>query len=76
MAISTDYKIKYITDETGKPQEIIIPFQAWKRINEELETLREKQRILAGLQQACQEVKMQENGELPEQSLEDFLNEL
>jgi hypothetical protein len=46
------------------------------KIAEELKMLREKQQILSGLQQACREVKMQQNGELSEQSLNEFLNEL
>lgn len=76
MAILSDYKIKYITDDTGKRQEVVIPFKIWKNLNEELNSLREKHKILEGLQQACREVKMQESGELPEQNLENFLNEL
>lgn len=68
--------VKYITDKKGKRQEVIVPFTVWKGITEELEALREKQQILLGLQQACKEVKKQKKGELPEQTLEDFLNEL
>jgi hypothetical protein len=69
-------KLKYITDEAGKRQEVVVPFKTWKSITEELELLREKQQILFGLQQACREAKMQEEGKLPEQALDDFLNEL
>ena len=68
--------IKYITDSSGKQLEVIIPFNIWKTITNELELLREKQKILLGLRQACNEIKMQERGELPEQSLDEFLNEL
>ena len=76
MSVSVTHKveyIKYITDETGKRHEVIIPFKIWKSITEELETLREKQQILLGLQQACREAKMQEKGELPEQGLDKVL---
>ncbi len=76
MSLSAYHSIKFITDERGKRYDVIIPFKIWKSINEELETLREKQQILSGLQQACKEAKMQERGELPEQSLDEFLNEL
>ena len=68
--------IKYITDTKGKRQEVIVPFNVWKNLIEELEGLHEKQQILYGLEQACQEVKQQEKGEHPEQTLEDFINEL
>jgi hypothetical protein len=76
MTLLSDYKIKYITDDTGKRQEVVIAFNAWRTINEELESLREKHKFLEGLKQACTEAKMQESGDLPEQNLEDFLNEL
>lgn len=31
---------------------------------------------LLGLQQGCREAKMQEKGELPEQSLDEFINRI
>ncbi len=76
MSVSIIDKLKYITDEAGKRQEVVVPFKTWKSITGELETLREKQQILFGLQQACREAKLQEEGRLPEQSLDNFLNEL
>ncbi len=68
--------VKYITDKKGKRQEVVLPFQVWKEVTDELEALREKHQILTGLQQACREVKKQEKGDIDEQSLEGFLNEL
>lgn len=68
--------IKYVTDEKGKRQEVILPFQTWKNITDELEALREKHQILMGLHQSCRDVKRQKKGEVGEQSLEGFLNEL
>ena len=38
--------------------------------------IKEKQKILLGLQQACREVKEQEKGTLKEQTLDEFLDEL
>jgi len=35
----------------------------WNNVTQELNTLREKQQILLGLQKGCREAKMQENGE-------------
>lgn len=69
-------KIRYITSQTGKREEVIVPFPVWKRLLEELDILQEKQRILLGLQQACREVKQQERGELAEETLEEFLDGL
>ena len=68
--------VKYVTDNKGKRREVILSFKLWKEITEELEALREKHQILTSLQQACRDVKKQERGELPEQSLKEFLDEL
>ena len=68
--------VKYVTDEKGKRQEVILPFQIWKDITDELEALREKHQILTDLQQSCRDVKRQKKSEVGEQSLEGFLNEL
>lgn len=68
--------LRYLTDERRRLQEVVIPLNVWKGITEELEGLREKQKILFGVQQACREVKMQKEGKLPEETLEDFLDEL
>ncbi len=76
MSFSAIQNIKYITNQKGKPQEVIIPFKLWNSMTEELEILREKQKILLGLKQACQEAKLQEKGKLPEQNLDEFINEL
>lgn len=76
MTTSVIKSVKYVTDEKGKRQEVIIPFKIWSSVTEELEKLREKQQILLGLKQACRQAKMQEKGKLPEQSLNEFLNEL
>ena len=68
--------IKYVTDTAGKRKEVIVPYQTWASITGELEALREKQKILLGLQQACRDIKQQEKGELKEQTLDKFLDEL
>ena len=68
--------VRYVTDEIGKRQEVILPFRVWRGITEELEALREKHEILTDLQQACREVKRQESDDLDEQSIEGFLDEL
>ena len=74
--LSYTQDIKYITDLHGKRQEVVVPFKVWQRIMKELEILHKKQEILLDLQRSCREVKKQEKGELAEQTLEDFINEL
>ncbi len=68
--------VKYITDEKGKRKEVILPFQVWKDVTDELDALREKHQILTGLQESCRDVKRQKKGEVKEQSLEGFLDEI
>ena len=65
--------VKYITDRNGRRKEVIIPVKLWSKLTEELEALKEKQQILLGLEQACQEIKLQQEGNLPEQTLEEFI---
>lgn len=76
MAVAASMNIKYVTDKVGRRKEVIVPYETWTDITEELEALREKQKILLGLQQACKEVKEQEKGTLKEQTLDEFLDEL
>ncbi len=76
MPVTSTDKVKYVTDEKGKRQEVIISFNVWKDMVGELEMIREKNRILTGLKKACNDLKKQEKGELPEQDMESFLNEL
>jgi hypothetical protein len=75
-SLSYAQNIKYIIDTEGVRREVVVPFDLWRHLTEEVEALREKQRLLLGLQQACREVKQQAQGLLPEQTLEDFLDEL
>ncbi|MGE5341497.1 MAG: hypothetical protein ACM3SY_08440 [Candidatus Omnitrophota bacterium] len=69
-------KVKYVTDSAGNRKEVIIPYETWASIKEELEALREKQKILFGLQQACREIKKQKKGLIKEKTMDEFLDEL
>ena len=63
-------------DPAGKRKEVIVPFQLWSLLTDELEALKEKQKILLGLRQACREVKKQRKGILKEKTLTEFIDEL
>lgn len=76
MAIAATMNIKYVTDTKGKRKEVIVPYQTWKNLTDELESLKEKEKILFGLRKACREVKRQERKEREEQTLDEFLDEL
>ncbi|MDZ7759155.1 MAG: hypothetical protein U5L00_02730 [Desulfovermiculus sp.] len=68
--------VKYVHDEQGKCLEVIVPFTDWQALMSKLSELNEKQHILSSLSQACQEVKNQRIDQSPEDSLEEFLDEL
>ena len=70
------FKVKYVVDEAGVRQEVLVPFGLWKDLIEELELLRKEKEVLYGLKQACSEAKKQDACQLPEQCLDDFLDEL
>ncbi|GBC64117.1 hypothetical protein DENIS_5134 [Desulfonema ishimotonii] len=77
MTASSDHlKVNYVVDETGRRQAVLVPFALWKDLVEELELLRKEKEVLYGLKQACSEAKKQDACQLPEQCLDDFLNEL
>ncbi len=76
MSVAAPVNVRYVTDRSGRRKEVIIPYQTWTSITGELDALREKQKILLGLQQACREIKEQEKGKLKEQTLDEFLDEL
>ena len=77
MGLSASYnKVKYVIDPAGKRKEVIVPISTWTSLTRELETLKEKQKILLGLRQACREVKLQQKGDLKEKTLDEFLDEL
>ncbi len=76
MAETFTNSVKYITDSKGVQQEVILPIKLWEKMVDELEALKEKQNILLGIESACKEVKKAISEKPPEQTLEDFLNEL
>lgn len=78
MSLAASFNIKYVTDTKGKRKEVIVPYQTWTNITEELEALREKQKILLGLREACREVKVQEKKKekIKEQTLDEFIDDL
>lgn len=74
--MASEFTVQYLTDEQGKRQAAVVPIRTWKSLLEDLELLRRKAEVLTGLKQACDEAKLQDECQLPEQYLEDFLDEL
>lgn len=64
--------VNYLTDEEGKKTGVVIPIADWLEIKAvlELEALKQK------LKKAFKDVEAIERGELPEVTLNQFLNEL
>ncbi len=78
MSVAETTNIRYVTDRSGKRQEVIVPYQTWTTLTDELEALREKQAILLGLQKACREIKITDRNPKKgkAQTLDEFLDEL
>ena len=68
--------VRYITDNKGKCQEVVVPIELWKNIIELVKTVDAKQRLRDELKEACKEVKLLQAGTLPEETLEEFLDAL
>ncbi len=68
--------IKYITDRNGQRTDVIVPIEVWKTLLEDMEYLKRREEVLRGLAESCREAKLQDECKLPEQCLDDFLDEL
>ena len=67
--------INYITDSYGKQSAVIVPIADWEEIMERLAKMKRKLEILAGLEEAVEEVNMAKEGKLKLKSLKEFLDE-
>lgn len=74
--VSVAERLQYITDSQGRKRNVILPMKEWRKIERELERLREKERILRDLAQGFKEVKQIRAGKLKGIPAEDVLNEL
>lgn len=75
-------ELKFITDEKGKPLEVIVPIKAWKTIERKIGSVKKKKRvskkqeILDGLKRSIEAVRLHRQGKLKLKTAEELLNEL
>jgi|JI6StandDraft_1071083.scaffolds.fasta_scaffold1054346_2 hypothetical protein len=67
--------IQYNTNAQGEKTSVTIPYQEWLELNARLEMLRDKLRILTGIQEAVLEVREAQKGGKKLQKLTDFIRE-
>lgn len=65
--------LQYLTDEAGKQTSVLVPIEEWRRIVPFLQEIEAAYQIAREVRDGIAEVKA---GDLPKQSVEDFLNEL
>jgi len=68
--------IQYLTDAHGIQKAVQIPIKEWHRIEKELIASNLVKKLKGELKQAMQEVKQMEAGQLPKQTLGEFLKAL
>jgi hypothetical protein len=72
-------EIKYITDEKGKKNAVLLPMRDWEKIQKDLEAyqqLKNKKRFLLDLNEAIEEMKLVLQGQKEARDAEEFVNEL
>lgn len=72
-------EIKYITDDKGKKNAVLLPMRDWEKIQKDLEAyqqLKNKKRFLLDLNEAIEEMKLVLQGQKEARDAEEFVNEL
>jgi|APIni6443716594_1056825.scaffolds.fasta_scaffold2762385_1 PHD/YefM family antitoxin component YafN of YafNO toxin-antitoxin module len=67
--------INYITDSYGKQSAVVVPIADWEEIMEKLAKMKRKLEILAGLEEAVEEINMAKEGKVKLKSFKEFLDE-
>ncbi len=69
-------KIEYVTDDKGRQKSVIIPHRQWKNFEADYNRMKNKLKVLAGVQDALKEVKQIQNGKKKAKTLKEIINEL
>ena len=68
--------MQYLQDEKGKRTAVQIPIKEWEAIQKKLRHDKEYNELKESLTQAFKEVKLIQEGKLPERTLQEVLDEL
>jgi hypothetical protein len=69
-----NFTVRYMTDEAGNKQAVIISLDEWRLIQQELALWREYSALKMSLEAAFQEVELIKSGLEPRVTLSEFLN--
>lgn len=67
--------LKYIVDDKGHKQSVLVPFKTWTDLNEKYQKISKKLAILTGVENGLEEVVQAKKSGKKLQTLSDFLNE-
>lgn len=67
--------LKYIVDDKGHKQSVLVPVKTWTDLNEKYAKLTKKLSILTGIEDGLKEIEEAKRSGKQLQSLSDFLNE-
>jgi len=66
--------LKYIVDDKGHKQSVLVPVKTWTDLNEKYRKLNKKLSILTGIERSFKEIEQAKQSGKELQSLSDFLN--
>ena len=67
--------MQYIVNDLGVKTSVIVPFEAWEKINEDYHKIQNKLKVILAIQEGVKEVKASKKKGHTLQTLSDFLNE-
>lgn len=68
--------IQYVSDTKGNPKAVQIPIKEWEMLLQKLKEYEQELQLKSDLTAAFDEVNLMQKGQLPKQTLANFLNEL
>ena len=67
--------LRYIIDNSGNKTSVIVPYNKWKKLNENYQKLLNKNKSLTGIKDGLLEVKLAKSKGKELESLTNFLND-
>ena len=67
--------LKYIVDDKGHKQSVLVPLKLWTELNEKYRKLNKKLSIFTGIEDGLKEIEEAKRSGKQLQSLSDFLDE-
>ncbi|MEI8203252.1 MAG: hypothetical protein WCH34_09590 [Bacteroidota bacterium] len=68
-------KVEYIVDNNGVKTSVIVPYDAWEKLNSDFHKLQNKFKVFMSIQKGLDEIKNSKKKGESLQTLSDFLHE-